>query len=319
MRSIRGLLQRSVAAVVVLVLPACAGASGHARQQGADAQSAIAATQATSEPARAEPAPAEPTWIALFNGRDLTGWTPKFSGHPAGENLFDTFGVRDGVLTVSFANWDTFDDRFGHLFYETPFSHYRLRAEYRFVGDQCAGGPGWAWRNNGLMLHGQSVESMGLEQDFPVSIEVQLLGGDGSGERPTANLCTPGTNVVMDGELVTRHCTNSTSRTIDGDAWVTVEVEVLGSQRIRHFVDGELVMEYTRPQLDPNDADAVALGLTDDLLLFGGTISIQAESHGTEFRRIELLPIDPGTGEAMGDETPWRLSTAPANPSPDGR
>lgn len=278
MRSPPGLLHLAVAAALS-VLPGCAGA--------------VASEQPASASARHADA-AEPGWIPLFNGRDLSGWTPKFSGHPAGENLLDTFGVDDGVLTVSFANWDTFDERFGHLVHATPWSHYRLRAEYRFVGEQCAGGPGWAWRNNGLMLHGQSVESMGLHQDFPVSIEVQLLGGDGTNARPTANLCTPGTNVVMDGELVTRHCISSRSRTVHGDAWVTVEVEVRGSDSIRHFVDGELVMEYRAPQLDPDDGDAIALGLTDDLLLGAGTISIQAESHGTQFRRIELLPLDPG-------------------------
>ena len=94
-----------------------------------------------------------------------------------------------------------FAGRFGHLFHAAEFSNYRLRCEYRFVGEQTPGGPGWAFRNSGVMLHGQAPESMGVDQEFPVSIEVQLLGGKAQGKRSTANLCTPGTNVVRDGAL----------------------------------------------------------------------------------------------------------------------
>ena len=87
-----------------------------------------------------------------------------------------------------------------------------IAAEYRFVGEQVQGGPAWAMRNNGLMLHAPDPKTMLKDQDFPISIEVQLLGGLGDGKpRTTANLCTPGTNVVMSGKLVTAHCINSTS------------------------------------------------------------------------------------------------------------
>lgn len=239
-------------------------------------------------PARGE----EGEWIQLFNGKDLTGWTPKIRGYDVGENFAETFRVEDGLLTVSYDGYETFENRFGHLFYKDTFSHYRLRVEYRFIGKQCPGGPGWAVRNNGLMLHGQSPESMEKDQDFPVSIEVQLLGGTGAGERPTANLCTPGTHVVIDGELVTRHCTGSTAPTYHGDQWVTVEVEVRGNELIRHVVDGETVLSYTQPQLDANHEQARRLIRNEDRMLREGTISIQAESHPTQFRKIELLPLD---------------------------
>lgn len=233
-------------------------------------------------------------WIPLFNGKDLSGWQPKFRGLPLGENHLDTFRVEDGLLRVAYDRYETFDQRFGHLFFEAPFSHYRLRAEYRFVGEQVPGGPGWAVRNNGLMLHGQDPASMSLEQDFPVSIEAQILGGPmGGGERTTGNLCTPGTHVEMAGELVTRHCTNSTSRTYPGNGWVTFEAEVRGNEVIRQYIDGELVLEYQRPQLDPNDEHAgKLLAAGADPMLSSGTISIQAESHPTDFRSIELLPLD---------------------------
>ena len=198
----------------------------------------------------------EGKWIALFNGKDLEGWTPKITGYEAGENYGDTFRVEDGVLKVSYDKYDDFGGRFGHLFYEQPFSNYRLRVEYRFVGDQCPGGPSWAIRNSGAMIHGQTPESMGKDQDFPVSIEVQFLGGGDAGERPTANLCTPGTNVVMDGELVTQALHQLDLADLRGDQWVTVEVVVHGGGVIQHNVNGETVIEYEQPQLDPNDADA---------------------------------------------------------------
>ncbi|MHC5066406.1 MAG: 3-keto-disaccharide hydrolase [Planctomycetota bacterium] len=234
----------------------------------------------------------ESEWIQLFNGRDLSGWQAKLSGHELGDNYADTFRVEDGVLEVSYEGYPIFDGKFGHLFYEQPFSHYRLRAEYRFVGEQVIGGPGWAFRNNGLMLHCQAPESMGRDQDFPASIEVQLLGGRETGTRHTANLCTPGTHIVMNGELVTRHCVDSTSKTYRGDQWVTVEVEVRGSEIIRHIMEGETVLEYTQPQIDPNSEEARSLGSNAPHLLESGYISIQAESHPTEFRRIELLPLN---------------------------
>ena len=140
-------------------------------------------------------------WMQLFNGKDLEGWTPKITGHELGENFGNTFRVEDGVLKVCYDQYEEFGGRFGHLFYKEQFSSYVLRVEYRFVGEQISKGPGWAFRNSGVMIHGQPPESMRVDQQFPVSIEVQLLGGSGEGERTTANLCTPGTHVEMDGKL----------------------------------------------------------------------------------------------------------------------
>ena len=235
---------------------------------------------------------ADEQWISLFNGHDLEGWTPKFTGFPAGENHLDTFTVDDGLLTVSYDNWTDFQGEFGHLFHEQPFSHYLLRMEYRFISDQVVNGPGWAFRNNGLMLHSQTPESMTLEQEFPASIEVQLLGGNGTDERATANICTPGTHFRLQGELITRHCTNSISATFHGDQWVTLEVEVRGDELMRHIVNGETVFEYSGTQLDESDPDARRLlDAGAPLALSEGLISIQAESHPTQFRRIDVLPL----------------------------
>jgi hypothetical protein len=231
-------------------------------------------------------------WISLFNGKDLEGWTPKIRGYALGENYADTFRVENGAIKVGYAGYSKFDSKFGHLFYKTPYSHYRLRIEYRFVGDQCPGGPAWAFKNSGVMIHGQSAESMKKDQDFPVSIEVQFLGGTGRGTRSTGNLCTPGTNVVMGGKLITQHCTNSTSKTYNGDQWVTVEVEAHGNGVIKHIVNGDTVIEYEKAQLDDRDPNGRALIKNGEKMLSGGTISLQSESHPIEFRKVEILPLE---------------------------
>ena len=232
-------------------------------------------------------------WISLFNGEDLTGWTPKIKGYDLGENYKETFRVEDGLLTVSYDGYDSFDRKFGHLFYKDKFSNYRFRVEYRFVGEQCPGGEGWAIRNSGVMVHGEGPEEMDKDQDFPTSIEVQLLGGNGKDDRTTSNLCTPGTNVVMDGKLITKHCTSSTSKTYHGDQWVTAEIEVRGNTLIKHILEGETVLEYTEPQLDERDEHAKALAAGQGgLMLSGGSISLQSESHPIQFRRVEIMVLD---------------------------
>lgn len=231
-------------------------------------------------------------WISLFNGKNLDGWKVKFAGHELGDNYKNTFRVENGVLKVCYDQYKQFDGKFGHLFYNGKFSHYLLRVEYRFVGEQTPGAPGWAFRNNGIMVHSQSPESMRKDQEFPVSIEVQLLGGDGKNARSTANLCTPGTHVVMDGKLITPHVTNSRSKTYHGDQWVTVTVEVRGNLFIKHIVEGETVLEYQKPQLDEGDADGRRLIKDGEKMLHEGYIALQAESHPTEFRKVEILPLE---------------------------
>lgn len=242
------------------------------------------------------PDPNAREWVQLFNGRNLDGWAPKFAGYPLGHNLHETFRVESGVLKVSYDRWTAFGGEFGHLFYtRRPFSYYIVGVEYRFVGQQVAGGGpalSWAIRNNGVMLHSQSAESMGLRQDFPISLEAQLLGGMGA-PRPTANLCTPGTHVVMRGQLVTEHCINSTSRTFDGDQWVRMEALVLGDSLIRHIVNGDTVMEYSRPQMGGGMANNTVPGvLIEGKPLASGYIALQAETAPIEFRKVEVLELE---------------------------
>lgn len=236
-------------------------------------------------------------WIPLFNGKNMNGWTPKITGYDLGDNFGNTFRVENGALKVSYEKYDKFANRFGHLFYKDKFSRYVIAVEYRFTGEQAPEGPSWAYRNSGIMIHGQDPKTMGKNQDFPISIEVQLLGGRDTGERTTANLCTPGTNVVMDGKLITTHCINSKSKTMRGDQWVRVEVEVLGSDSVKHYVNGELVLQYEKPQIGGGSVSNYDPAVKQDgKLLTEGSISLQSESHPVEFRKVELLDLSGCSG-----------------------
>ncbi|GAA4435284.1 DUF1080 domain-containing protein [Pontibacter saemangeumensis] len=232
-------------------------------------------------------------WIQLFNGKDLEGWDLKIKGHALNENFGNTFRVEDGKMVVRYDQYDSFDEQYGHIFYKEPFSAYLLVMEYRFVGEQAKDGPGWATRNSGAMLHSQAAATMGLDQDFPISLEAQLLGGNGTDERTTANLCTPGTNVVMGDTLFTPHCINSSSKTYHGDQWVRAEVLVLGDSIVKHIVEGDTVLVYEKPQIGggnvSNHDPAVK---KDGQLLKEGYIALQSESHPVEFRKVELFNLE---------------------------
>jgi hypothetical protein len=231
-------------------------------------------------------------WKQLFNGKNLDGWIVKISKHELNDNFGNTFRVKDGKMIVSYDQYTTFNDQFGHIFYQTPFSYYLLAVEYRFVGKQETGGAGWAYKNSGIMLHCQDPHTMLKDQDFPISIEDQLLGGDSTGERSTCNLCTPGTNVEIDGKLFTPHCKNSTSRTFRNEEWVRAEVLVLGDSVIKQIVGGDTVMIYQKPQIGGgNVSNYDAKVKQDGMLLKSGYISLQSESHPVEFRKVEIIDL----------------------------
>jgi len=252
-------------------------------------------------------------WIQLFNGKNLDGWTVKIKDHPVNDNFGNTFRVENGIMKVSYDQYGgEFKNQFGHIFYKDKFSAYLLVVEYLFVGDQIKDGPGWAFHNSGMMLHGQTPESMSVDQDFPICLEAQLLGGNGKDTRTTNNLCTPGTNVVMDGKLHTIHCTNSTSKTYHGDQWVRAEVLVLRDSIIKHIVEGDTVLFYEKPQYDGTDRWVKQQGYTAGALISGGTISLQSESHPVEFRKVELFNLENYMGDAAKlQEVLKKLSTRP--------
>ncbi|WP_020210661.1 3-keto-disaccharide hydrolase [Gilvimarinus chinensis] len=228
---------------------------------------------------RASTNPDTEQWQTLFNGKDLNDWTIKIAGYELNDNALNTFYVEDGKLVVNYDNYDSFEGRFGHIFYKHPYSHYRIQVEYRFIGEQASGAPDWAWRNNGIMYHAQSPESMSVKQGYPACMEVQLLGGNGTDERHTSNLVTPGSHAIYNGELREDHIIESTSKTYHGDQWVNAELEVYGDELAIHRVEGEEVIRYSGMQLD------------DGTPLTEGYIALQAESAPIEFRSVKLLNL----------------------------
>lgn len=228
-----------------------------------------------------EPEADKKDWKPLFNGKDLEGWDIKIAGHEVNDNYKNTFKAEDGMLRISYDEYENFDDKYGHMYYKTPYSHYILRFKYRFTGNQTPGGAEWNVRNSGIMYHSQSAAEQTLGQEFPASLEVQLLGGLGTGERPTGNLCTPGTVVYQNGELNPAHCINSASETYEGDRWVSAQIIVLGDSVVHHEVEGDTVLTFENPQLGEEPGTS----------LKEGYIAVQAESHAIDFRDIEILNL----------------------------
>ena len=232
-------------------------------------------------------------WIPIFNGKDLEGWSPKFTGEAYGVNYLNTFQVKEGKLIASYDDYDTFDNKFGHIFYREKLSRYRLRLEYRFVGEMVPGAPSWGFKNSGVKYHSPHPSELPLDQTLLVAVEAQLLGGDDTTERFTGNVCTAGTHIEMNDSLITEHCTNSRYPAIKDTTWVKMELEVHGSDKIIHKINGKVVMEYSKPQFD--DTDEFARELMKNgypRIISEGYIALQAEGHTVEFKNIELMKLD---------------------------
>jgi len=211
------------------------------------------------------------------------------------------------MIRIRYDKYLKFNDAFGHMYYETPYSDYILAFDYRFVGEQLKGGASWNVRNSGIMLHSQSAESNEYGQDFPVSIELQLLGGLNKGVRTTANVCTPGTAVEMDGKVNYKHCINSTSKTYHGDQWVHVEAIVRNGESMTFVMEGDTVLNFQNPQVGGGfisnqrpKPDWRQFGVERDAddwiskagtVLTSGYIALQAESHPIDFKNIKLLDL----------------------------
>ena len=242
-------------------------------------------------------------WESLFNGKDLTGWEIKIKDHSLNENYKNTFRIEDSMIRVVYSDYEKFNNQFGHLYTHKPYSYYKLRLQYRFVGDHLPDAPNWADRNNGVMLHSQSAQSVNLNQNFPVSLEFQFLCGNGKDTVPTGNVCTPGTFITHNGKLFLGHIQNSNSKTYLKNEWISAEAEVYGDSLVRHIINGDTVLTYTNPMIGEgfvsNNNSWTWAGITDSLIwinkantpLKEGHIALQAESQPVDFRRIEILNL----------------------------
>jgi hypothetical protein len=240
-----------------------------------------------------KPQQATEKWISLFNGKDIKNWMIKIQHYDINQDPDNTFRVENGILKVRYDKYGAFNDRFGHVYYKTPFSSYHLKLEYRFVGEIQTGAPSYTLRNSGVMFHSQDPRTMPKEQDWPISIEFQFLGGLGDGkERSTGNMCSPGTNIFYNGVLDERHCINSTSKTYDGEQWVRAELIVLGDSLITHIINGDTVMRYSKPQIGGGVANRFDPKIKQDgKLLKSGFIALQSEGHPVDFRNVKLMDL----------------------------
>ncbi|MDV3457955.1 DUF1080 domain-containing protein [Sphingomonas sp. HF-S4] len=235
-----------------------------------------------------------PKWQSIFDGKTLAGWTPKITGRALGEDPLHMFVVQDGAIRVSHANYSRFEGDFGHLFWKAPLGAYRIRFDYRLLGESLPGIQPWQASNSGIMFHAQPPATMRRDQQFPVSLEFQLLGVPRPTREPSGNLCTPGTTVVIEGTRDPRHCILSTSPLLPVGRWTKAALEVLPDGRITHFIDGKPVLHYSAAELDPQDKDAQPLiaAAGGKLALRQGYIALQSEGHQIEFRKIEVLRLD---------------------------
>ncbi len=236
----------------------------------------------------------ENEWQYLFNGRNLDGWVVKFHHHELGDNYANTFRVVDGVIQVNYDAYEHFGERYGHLFYHEPFSSYHLKFEYRFTDQWMKDAPSYTYRNSGIMFHSQAPETILKEQDWPISVEYQMLAASGDGKpRPTGNMCSPGTEVVYNGEMYPGHCLNSSSKTYEWDEWVSGELIVYGDSLVIHLVNSDTVLQYMQPQIGGGVANRYDPNIKiDGKMLSSGYIGLQAEGQGVEFREIKIKQLD---------------------------
>lgn len=229
-------------------------------------------------------------WKTLFNGKDINDWIVKINGHETGDNYANTFRVEEGIIKVRYDKYDSFKNRFGHLFYKTAFSFFHLKLEYRFVGEFFKGAPSYALLNSGVMYHSQSPHTILKNQDWPVSVEMQFLAGLGDGKpRPTGNMCSPGTHIVYQGKLDPRHCINSSSKTYEGDQWVSAELIVWGDSLVQHIINGDTVLQYSKPQVGGGVANGYDPRYkVDGTILSSGFIGLQSEGQPVDFRKVVI-------------------------------
>ena len=233
-------------------------------------------------------------WISLFNGKDIKDWIPKINHHDVGVDSANTFRVEDGIIKVRYDKYDSFNAQFGHLYYKQPFSYYHLVVEYRITGDWRRDAPSYIVRNSGVMFHSQDPKTMPRHQDWPISVELQLLAAlDNGAPRPTGNMCSPGTDVVYNGKIDPRHCIESTSKTYKLDEWVRAELIVLGDSLVKHIINGDTVLQYSKPQIGGGVVNNYDPKIKQDgKLLTEGFIALQSEGQPVDFRKVELLNLE---------------------------
>ena len=184
-----------------------------------------------------------------------------------GENFGNTLRVEDNILKIRYdAYGQDFNDRFGTVYFDKYLTNYRLKVEYRFVGETAPGAPTWGYRDSGIQFYGQPPASQKLDDAFPSGMFIEYMG-----ERNTTT-CIPA----------------EVGRTFHGDQWVTAEIEVKNG-KITHYVNGVEILSYANPTYNPANETAKMLMDDENTKVKGGYVSLQSNSHPIDFRKIELL------------------------------
>lgn len=255
--------------------------------------------------------PSDSAWVSMFNKYDTslaTNWDFKITTRAMNVDPLNTFRWAvvgsDTVLEVNVSGYTNFNGMFGHIGYKIrPFNYFVVRVEHQFYGSQAPGNPGsWAVQNNGIMHHSQSVASMSLNQNFPVSMEAQLLGpgNTGADNNSSMNLCTPGTSyytVATGGTRNDTHCNTAVTKDRAqalAPNWAWAKVEAYSDSLIRYYFKDSLVLTYYRPVQynGDNQVSNPSINITTGTPIKGGYILLQSESHGTRFRRVEVLNLE---------------------------
>lgn len=253
-------------------------------------------------------------WMQLFNGKDIKDWVVKIYHHEVGEDPANTFRVEDGMIKVRYDKYDSFNQQYGHLYYKQPFSYYHLKFEYRITGEWRKDAPSYTIRNSGVMFHSQDPKTILKEQDWPISVEFQLLSGLDDGKaRPTGNMCSPGTDVVYKGKIDPRHCIESSSKTYPVDEWIKGEIIVLGDSLVTHIVNGDTVLQYSKPQIGGGVANNYDPAIKKDgKLLSEGFIALQSEGQPVDFKNIEILNLEGCMDPKSGNYKSYYIKSNPS-------
>ncbi|MGI8636056.1 MAG: 3-keto-disaccharide hydrolase [Segetibacter sp.] len=274
----------------------------------------VSLTLSFSDSATAQKNANKQEWMPLFNGKDINDWVVKIYHHDVGEDTANTFRVEDGIIKVRYDKYDKFNQQYGHLYYKQPFSYYHLKFEYRVTGEWRKDAPSYTIGNSGVMFHSQDPKTMPKEQDWPISVEYQILAGLDDGKpRPTGNMCSPGTDVVYKGKIDPRHCIESSSKTYPPDVWVKGEIIVLGDSLVTHVVNGDTVLQYSKPQIGGGVVNNFNPAIKKDgKLLSEGFIALQSEGQPVDFQNIEILNLEGCMDPASKDYRSYYIKSNPA-------
>jgi hypothetical protein len=98
--------------------------------------------------------------------------------------------------------------------------------------------------------------------------------------------------VVFQGHIDPRHCISSSSKTYEGEQWVKGEIIVLGDSLITHIINGDTVLQYSKPQIGGGVVSNYDPKIKQDgKLLKEGFIALQSEGQPVDFRNIKILNL----------------------------